>query len=242
MSTPGVLLRQSNIVGKAELGQHDNERDLFLFAQHRDEFFELGIAFGEANPLGDTAAHDLRPAIRGESENADFHAVDLANEIGRQQATAGPAGVGLAVVIGVCRNRIPRCFCRRAREQFHGAVDAVNPIPIAHGVGVDRKAVEHIHDRLALGEEHFRGTLDRVPGVEEQGVGVLGADLADLGIHPGQTAFRPRGGLPANARTRHQMTVQITHMNECDLGSGHRRDQNAQNTHEHDRQRTGWNP
>ena len=81
-----------------------------LFAQQRDEFLELRIAFGETNALGDAAAHDLRPAIGGESEDADLHAVDLANEIGRQHAAAGPIRVGLAVEIGVGGKRVPRRF------------------------------------------------------------------------------------------------------------------------------------
>ena len=124
--------------------------------------------------------------------------------------------------------RIPSRSAGSWPEQFEEALLPVQVVPVAGGEHIRAEGIEDVDQRLAPREQRLGAALDGVAGVDQQGVGPLGAEPCDEGGHSGEPTFQLAGSVAADVRAGNQMPVQVADMDETDLCHGTTVQQTAQ--------------
>ncbi len=159
---------------EALVRQDDDEIAPLLLAQLRHAVFGHGQGLHEPEALDQARAHPVRRSRRREAEDADAHASDLLDDVGRERLT---------VAEHQCIGRQPREL--RLTLGRVEPLDAEIELVVSDGHGVVAHEVHRADDRVDRllagreGERLFRRSLDRVPGVEEEHRPAFGADGLD---------------------------------------------------------------
>ena len=230
----GDLFGQAHVVGQAHFRRHHHDIDLVHLAQlldhGGDDRVHLGAVPHEVEALGDRTAHDLRAAVGGQAEDADLDVADVLDDVGRQHTLAGLGGVGTGRLLRgggvehVGGNGVPRRQGSVIGEEFQEALGAVNELPVARGEGVDLEGVEYVDDGLAAGVEHLGRALDGVAGMDQQGVGILLADVLDHRVDPCQAPFDAVAlGVGAKVGPRNQVAVEVACVDQRHLSGARNR-------------------
>lgn len=156
-------------VAIAKMGQADDELAVLLVAQEVSHLlgYDGGMGVADARTID---CRDEALQLGGQAEDAHAHAGALLDGVGTDEALAGGTG---EVVVGADDGE-----AGHAEEAGHVVQSAVELV-VADGAGIVAHEVHKLHLDLALEEAVVDGALREVAAVEQEHVGVLGAELLD---------------------------------------------------------------